>query len=47
MVMEGDLTLDDEHTVQYTEDVLQNSTPETYIVSLPNITPIHLIKNFF
>ena len=32
MVMEGDLTLGGEHTIQYTDDVLQNYTTETYIL---------------
>ena len=27
--MEGDLTWSGEHTIQYTDDVLQNCTPET------------------
>ena len=27
MVMEGDVTWDGEHTIQYTDDVLQNCTP--------------------
>ena len=35
--MEGDLTCGDEHTIQYTDDVLQNCTPETYIILLTNI----------
>ena len=30
--MEGDLTWGDEHTEQYTDDVLQNCTPETFII---------------
>ena len=38
MVMEGDLTLDGEHIIQYTDDVLQNCTPETYIILLTNVT---------
>ena len=42
--MEGDLTWGGEHTVQCTENVLQNCTPETYIISLINVTPINLIK---
>ena len=29
MVMEGDQTLGSEHTIQYTDDVLQNYVPET------------------
>ena len=31
-VMEGDLTWGGEHTVQWTGDVLQDGTPETYII---------------
>ena len=38
MVMEGDLTLDGEHIIQYTNDILQNCTPETYIILLTNVT---------
>lgn len=30
MLRKGDLTLGSEHTMQYTEDVLLNSTLETY-----------------
>ena len=41
MVVEGDLTLDGEHKIQYTDDVLQNCTPETYIILLTNVTPIN------
>ena len=44
MVVEGDLTLDGEHKIQYTDDVLQNCTPETYIILLTNTTPINSIK---
>ena len=43
MVMEGDLTWNSEHTIQYTDDVLQNYIPETYIILLPNATPINSI----
>ena len=32
MVMERDLTCTGEHTIQYTDDVLQNYTLETYII---------------
>ena len=46
MVMEGDLTLGGEHTIQYTDDVLQNCTFETYIISLTNVTTINSIKIF-
>lgn len=31
VMMEGDLILSGEHTVQYIDDVLQNCTLETYI----------------
>ena len=44
MVMEGYLTLGGEHTIQYTDDVLQSCTPETYITLLNNVTPINSIK---
>ena len=36
MVTKGDQTLDDKHTIQYTNDVLQNGIRETYIVLLTN-----------
>lgn len=39
MLMEGDLTLGDKHTIQYTDDVVQNFTLETYIITLANVTP--------
>ena len=42
--MEGDLTLGGEHTIQYTDDGLQNHTPETYIILLTNVTPINSIQ---
>ena len=42
--MEGDLTWGSEHTIHYTDDVLQNRTPETYIISLTDVTPINSIK---
>lgn len=43
--MEGDQTLSGEHTVQqYTDNVLQNCTSETYKMLLSNATPIYLIK---
>ena len=42
--MEGDLTWGDEHTIQYTDDVLQNCTPETYITLLTNVITINSIK---
>ena len=44
MVIEGDSTWGDKHTVQYTDDVLQNYTPETYIILLINVTTINSMK---
>ena len=46
MVMEGDLIWGGEHTIQYTDDVLQNCTPETYIILLTNVTSVYSIKKF-
>ena len=43
--MEGDLTWNGEHTIQYTDDVLQKYTLETYIILLT--TPINPIQFFF
>ena len=43
MVMEGDWTLGGEHTVQCADDVLQNCTPEAYIILLTDVTPINSI----
>ena len=37
MVAKGDLTLGGKYTKQYTDDVLQNCTPEIYIILLTNI----------
>ena len=45
--MEGDLICGGEHTVQYTDDVLYNRTPETYIILLTDVAPVHSIKNGF
>ena len=42
--MEGDLTQGGEHTILYTNDVLQKCTPEIYIILLTNITQIKLMK---
>ena len=39
--MEGDLTWGGEHTIQYTDDVLQNCKPDTYIILLTSITLIN------
>ena len=38
------MTLGDEHTTQYTDNVLQKFTPETYIILSTNVTPINSIK---
>ena len=42
--MGGNLTLGGEHTVEHTDDVMQNDTPETCIISLTRDTPINSIK---
>ena len=44
MVMEEGLTLGGAHTRQYTGDVSENCTLETYITLLANVTQINLIK---
>ena len=44
--MEGDLTWGGEHTIQYTDDVLQNCTPKIYILLLTNDTLMNSIKIF-
>ena len=44
MMIEEDLTLGGEHTVQHRDDVLQNCTHETHIILLTNVTLIHLIN---
>ena len=41
MVIEGDLTWGSDHTTQYTDDELQNCTPEVYIISLTNVITIN------
>ena len=41
MLAEGDLTWGAEHTIQHTGDVLDSCTAETYIILLPNVTPIN------
>ena len=43
-MMEGDTPWSGEHTIQYTDSILQNRTPETYIISLTDVTPINSIK---
>ena len=42
--MKRDLSWGGEHTIQYTADVLQTCTPETYVISLIIVTPINSIK---
>ena len=42
--MEGDWIWSGEYTIQYTDDVLQNCIPETYIILLINVTLINSIK---
>lgn len=37
-MMEGDLTLGGEQTIQYPDDVLYNFTPETYIIVFTIVT---------
>ena len=44
MVIEGDQNMGGEDTMQYTNDVLQNFTPENYML-LINVTQINSIKN--
>ena len=44
MVIKEDLTWGGQHTVQYTDDVLQNCILETYIILLTNVTPGNSIK---
>lgn len=43
MATEGDQTLGGEFTMQYTDDVVQICTFETYIMLLTNVTPKDLI----
>ena len=45
MVMEGDVTWGGEHTIQYTDDVLQNCTPEIYIMLLSNNNLYHVVNS--
>ena len=46
LAMEGDLTQCGEHAIQYTDDVLWNCTPETYVTLLTNVTSIQSIHFF-
>ena len=41
--MEGDLAWGGEHVIHYTDDALQNCTPETYRILLTNATPMDSI----
>ena len=43
-MIEGVLTWGDEHTIQYTDDVLQNSISETHIILLTIVTQINSMK---
>ena len=43
VMMEGDQSLSGEHTMQYTDVLLQNCIPETDVILLTNVTPINLI----
>ena len=47
MVREGDLTLGGEHTIQYTDDILQNCTPEAYIILFNQHHPNKFNKLFY
>lgn len=44
MAMEGDLTYGGKHTMQYTEDVLQNCILETCIILFTKVTPTNSTK---
>ena len=44
-MMIEDLTLGGKQIIQYTDDVLYNSTLETNVILLTNVTPVTLIKN--
>ena len=44
MEMKGDLTWSGDYKIKYTEYVLQNCTPKTYIILLTNGTPINSIN---
>ena len=44
MVMDRDLTGGGEHTLQCTDDVMQNCAPETYRILLTSNLPINSIK---
>ena len=38
------LTWGGEYTIQYTDDVLQSRTPETYVILLINVTPVNSVE---
>ena len=42
MVIEGDLTLGGEHSMEYINDVLYNCTLKTYIILLNNVSPQYI-----
>ena len=44
VVTKGDSTLGGKHTIQYTDDISQNCTPESYVILLMNVTPTNAIK---
>ena len=44
-MMERDLTWGREHTIQYTDDVLQNYIPKADIILLTDVTPVNVNKN--
>ena len=44
MVMEEDLTLGGEHTMQYREGVSQKCVLETYVILFTYVTPINLVS---
>ena len=39
MVMEGDLTWHDKHTMQYTDNILWNCILEAYLILLTDVVP--------
>ena len=43
-MVEGDLTLGGEHTMQYRDDALHSCTFETFTIILIDVTPINSIK---
>ena len=42
--MEGDLMWGGDHTILYNIHMMQNCTPETYVILLANVTQIDSIK---